>query len=75
MKSLESDVVEALKPLRWAKALFRIKTTLDRAAALKALKGPRRADLEALGLRKAPREERFFLERAEQTGTLAEADS
>lgn len=66
-----ADLVELLEPLRWAKALLRVSTSLDRNAALKALDGPHGDKLRQFGLSLDPGRERFVLTRAEQAGTRA----
>lgn len=66
----EKDVVAVLNGLRWAKPLLRVKVTLDRAAILKSLDGSRSAALAELGIGRSEPEEQFYVERAEQAGTL-----
>lgn len=67
------DIVKKLKARRWAHALLRTVTSLDKAAALKALEGKRGDDLTALGLSAVPGDESFVLERVKQNGTIADA--
>ena len=62
-----------LQARRWAHGLLRIVTSLDKAAALKALHGKRGDDLTALGLSSVPGDETFVLERVKQSGTIADA--
>lgn len=65
----EADIADALHKLRWAKALVRVKSSLDRNAVGKALDGQRAAELQAIGLSMKPGSETFYIERAEQSGT------
>ena len=68
----EDDALTELKALAWArKTLVRVRYSIDRAAALKALDGPRKAVLAQIGLSREEGEDVFFVERAEQPGTLA----
>jgi len=67
----EEKIVEVLNGLRWAKPLLRVKTTINRAAALAALSTKRKADLEKLGLQRKDGDEAFYVERAQQQGTRA----
>lgn len=69
----EEDVVAVLSGLRWAKPLLRVKTTLDRAVAMKAAGGKHRVALAELGIGRKTGQETFYIERAEQTGTLGGA--
>jgi phage host-nuclease inhibitor protein Gam len=69
----EKDVVASLQGLRWAKPFLRVKTSIDRVALLKHLPGlgdDRRSALAELGVSRDEGEEAFFVERAEQGGTL-----
>lgn len=69
----EKDVVDLLRALRWAKPFLRVKTTLDRVALLKGLDGRNRAALAELGVGKDEGEDRFYVKRVEQGGTLGGA--
>lgn len=64
-----------LQGLRWAKALLRVTTSLDRKAILTALDGKRAAELKALGFTRQGGEPVFVVERVAQGGTLAGATS
>jgi phage host-nuclease inhibitor protein Gam len=70
----EQAILKSLQRRKWAQDLLRVKATLDRPAILKALGGAYRKQLAALGLRRKEGEETFFIERAEQAGTLAGAE-
>ncbi|MEO7335775.1 MAG: hypothetical protein ABIV63_04255, partial [Caldimonas sp.] len=67
------DVVAVLSGLRWAKPLLRIKTTLDRAATMRSLDGKNAVTLAELGIARREGDETFFIERVQQSGTLAGA--
>lgn len=71
----EDDVLTILKTLRWAKPLVRIKYSIERVLALKATDGPRSGALAELGITRSEGVDVFFVERAEQGGTLAGADA
>lgn len=72
----EVTIIVRLKALRaaWATKLLREKWTLDRTAAMKALEGKNAAKLKDLGVERDEPGETFFIERAEQAGTLAGQD-
>ncbi|BBC72909.1 conserved hypothetical protein [Altererythrobacter sp. B11] len=67
----EAAIAQKLAKRAWAAGLTRIKHSLDRAAILKVIAGEHRRQLAGLGLSRKDGEELFFLERAEQAGTLA----
>jgi len=67
----EKDVVAVLSALRWAKPLLRTKTTLDRKAVLMSLGGGHGLALAELGLLRGGGQETFYVQRTEQSGTLA----
>lgn len=69
----EDIAVAALNAVRWGKAFLRTKVSLDRAALLKALDGPRGGELKDLGLRADGGGETFFVARVAQAGTLSGA--
>lgn len=73
VRGTETDLLLALKLRRWGQRLVRIKTSLDRRAALRELSGPHGDALRDMGLSIAPGEEIFVLERAEQAGTIGAA--
>jgi phage host-nuclease inhibitor protein Gam len=66
----EKDVVEALRALRWAKPFVRVKYSLDKTLLLKSLDGKHGVALAQLGIGRSEGEEQFYIERAEQAGTL-----
>lgn len=66
----EEDVVALLSGLRWAKPLLRVKTSLNKAAIMTALDGPRRVALVEMGIERREGVESVFIERTEQGGTL-----
>jgi hypothetical protein len=66
----EHDVVAVLQGLRWAKPLLRVKTTLNRSAVLSSLDGKHQVALAELGIGRSEAQETFFVERAEQAGTI-----
>lgn len=66
----EKDVVAVLSGLRWAKPLLRVKVSIDRTAMLKSLDGRHQVALAELGIGRSEPVEQFYIERAEQTGTL-----
>ena len=66
----EKDVVALLSGLRWAKPLLRVKVSLDKATLLKALDGKHSVVLAEMGIGRSDASETFFVERAEQAGTL-----
>lgn len=69
----ELVLVAALAGKSWGKALVRVRTSLDRGAALKALDGPHGEKLAALGVSRLAGEECFFVARVDQPGALTGA--
>lgn len=66
----ERDIVETLRPLRWAKPFVRVKYSLDRAATLKGLDGPHEGRLAELGIEREDGTKQFFIKRVDQGGTM-----
>lgn len=66
----EKSSVAALQGARWAKPLIRVTASIDKAATLKALTGPNKVKLAALGFKKVDEDESFFVKRVEQGGTI-----
>ncbi len=64
----EQDVIELLGKLRWAKPYLREKVSIEKAAVLKAIDGPRGNDFAQLGISRKPGEDVFFVKRAEPEG-------
>jgi len=64
----ESDVIDAMRVLRWAKPFLQPKVTIRRADVLKALDGKHGPALTELGFAKAGGSETFFVHRAVQEG-------
>ncbi len=67
----EEAIVAKLEKRTWAAGLLRITTKLDKTAILKAVPGEHGKKLKALGLTKSDGAETFYVERAEQDGTVA----
>jgi phage host-nuclease inhibitor protein Gam len=67
------EIAQKLAKRKWADGLVRTKVSLDKAAILKVINGAYKRQLSALGLSRKEGEETFFVERAEQAGTLAGA--
>jgi phage host-nuclease inhibitor protein Gam len=66
----EDAIAEKLAKRAWAKPLVRIAPKLDKKAILKSLGGVYKKQLAALGLTLRSGDEVFFIERAEQAGTI-----
>lgn len=66
----EQDVAAVLSGLRWAKPLLRVKVSLDKAAIMKSLDGAHSVALAELGISRREGEEKFFVERVNQPGTI-----
>lgn len=68
-----SDLIGKLQGLRssWARRLLRTTVTLDKRAILAELDGKNAETLETMGFARNAPEAQFFVQRAEQTGTLA----
>ncbi len=66
----EADVVDVLAGLRWAKPFLRVKTTLNRPALMAAAGGNRKVALAEIGITRTTGDEQFYIERAEQAGTI-----
>lgn len=64
----EQDVVDLLSALRWAKPFLRSKVSLEKAAIMKALDGPRGAAFAELGFARKDGEESFFVKAAKVEG-------
>jgi phage host-nuclease inhibitor protein Gam len=69
----EQAIIASLKRRKWAAGLLRVVWSLDKVAIKSALTGDRRKQLASLGLSVRPAPETFYIERAEQAGTLAGA--
>ncbi|MDE8654786.1 host-nuclease inhibitor Gam family protein [Novosphingobium album (ex Liu et al. 2023)] len=69
----EDAIAEKLSKRDWAKPLVRVVTRLDKKAIMKSIDGVYRKQLAALGLSRKAGGEQFFVERAEQGGTVAGA--
>lgn len=68
----EDTIVAALQKRKWAEPLLRTTTRLERRAVLGSLDGVYKRQLAELGLGRAGGGEVFFVNRAEQAGTLVE---
>ena len=66
----EKKIAERMKALAWARRLLRFSFSLKKADILKALDGKRGDELREFGFSKDEGEETFFLQRAEQSGTI-----
>lgn len=69
----DDEIAQRLAKRKWADGLVRTKLSLDKAAILKVINGAYKRQLAALGLSRKEGEETFYIERAEQAGTLAGA--
>lgn len=65
----ESDVIDTLRGLRWAKPFLKLRYSLDKAQILRSVDGPKSAALAEVGLSRLDGADEFYIKRAEQGQT------
>lgn len=66
----EAKVLAKLEQADWARGLVRTRVSIDKTAVFKALGGEHADALKSMGFRKQPASETFYMQRAEQEGTV-----
>lgn len=65
------EIAKRMFKLPWARKFVRVGLSPDKASIAKAIDGPKKDELAALGFSMKPGEETFYIERAEQGRTLS----